>query len=479
MKRAVLAGLSAVVTAIAAVLTNLFTEELDWALGLGLAAAVIACSAIAFGLHREPPQPQPPPDPALTRDIRLDRNQGGGNAVVTVDVALTPRHHEELAAPVDPHRAAGPDSSRAPATSPGEPSASPASRVPRWSLEANVDHDEDAYIGRERRTQELAHLLVTGRRPFICMHSQGGVGKTTTAYEAVRQAEQQGRYETIIWVKVRGDLWHPGKRAAAGRSWLDTARDLASQLGVDLGNNEATWESELREAIHDVGLRGGGVLTVVDNLELDHEMARFTDWLHILGFASPPHRTLLTSRAVKDHPAVQPFRLTGLDRPDAVTLFRHFISGDDRLGEDPDSVFDPILDRVDGNPLLIKVAARRFTSGRSMREIAKEFAAPNDITAYLFDSALREWERRVGREPVQGLMYAFSDGRRGEQLSRDELMQLAELDGQAFARAFDAGRDLGLIEGGKSSRNERYAIHSLLHEFVSGLIPGSHDVPGP
>jgi len=428
MKHAGLVLLSIVVGTAVSVLTNLVTDAFDWGLVAGLVTAVAALFLVEYARHLR--SSAVPPAAAARR------------SPATVRTSAVPEP--------DPPKPA----------------------VPAWQLRANIDHAADGYFGRDRTTGVLVSALVAGGNRIVSVLGQGGIGKTTTAYEAVRRADEVGEFHKIVWVKVRGEPWQPGGRdRARDREWVweDAVNDLADQLGVKLSPSDLVAEHELRDTIQT--LKGeGSVLTVLDNLETGSEMVDFTERLHFLGFAAQPHKLLLTSRAGGDWEEMLPVSLKGLDRDDAVAFIRYLGAGDDQFAIAPDSTFDPVLRVVGGNPLLIKMVVRRFISGhRSFHEIVEDLVRSTNVANHLFNASLTELEGRVGHDAVQDLMYAFGvEGRPGEQFTKDRLRELSELDDDRFDEVFDAGRDLGLIEGGRFAFNERYSIHSLLYEFVQG-----------
>jgi hypothetical protein len=424
--------LSAVVGTVVSALTNLVTDAFNWVLVAGLVAAVVALSVVEYALHQRTP------------DNRA--------------------------------RPGRPESVHGTQTTPEPDPPKPA--VPQWQLRANIDHAADGYFGRDGATGSLVNTLVGHGNQIVSVLGQGGIGKTTTAYEAVRRAEDTGAFHSILWVKAHGEPWQPGGRdRARDREWVweDTVNDLAAQLGVELSPSDLTLERELSEAVQASGDQGW-VLTVLDNLETAAEMTEFTRRLHEMGFASPRHKLLLTSRVSGALEEVQPISLKGLGRDDAIAFIRYLGAGDEQFATAPDSTFDPILRVVEGNPLLIKMAVRRFISGhRSFREIVDDLMRSTNVANHLFNATLTEWEDRVGHDAVQHLMYAFSvEGRPGEQFTKDRLRELSGLDDSRFDEVFDAGRDLGLIEGGRFTLNERYSVHSLLYTFVQSRRSGGH-----
>lgn len=483
MVHALLAGLSAVMAVVVGLLTNLATDEPRLVVAVALVAGAVAWAGLEFvrswresppGWHSDQVHAPGIADGRDVPPVAADVSRGTGDAVLATTASVP------AATPgLGPDGPAGsaPDGSTAVGytrdrVTPDEPAQPPPRGVAQWKKHANVDHDSEGYFGREQITERLAHELVNRRPGIVTLQGVGGVGKTTTAYEAVSQVHRDGAFGAILWTKVRDDLWQR-RDGPARKSWADAVSDLASQLGVELDRSDAGWDDALRNAIKDPR-RDDRVLTVLDNLEIDTVMQNFTELLHGLGFADPPHKLLVTSRAVAPQAWIQPYQLNGLDHKAALDLIGYLGADDERLAAAEAALFDPILDAVEGNPLLIKIVVRRFISGnRSLEEIVEELPSgrlPEDTTVgdYLFRQQLEELVRRSGAEAVD-LMYAFREGRRGEEFTADQLMEMSALDEEQFRRVLDSGRDLGLIGGGKT--NVRYSIHSVLHDVLRRRLP--------
>ncbi|MGH3662671.1 MAG: NB-ARC domain-containing protein [Micromonosporaceae bacterium] len=453
---ALLAGLSVVLAVVVGLLINLVTDKPQLILVVSLMAGVAVWVGLEFVRSWGESRPGSPGDQRTATNAVDDGPPGRAGS-------------ESDGSPAAARTAAR--------VAPDEPAQRPAPAGARWQMRANVDHHSDGYFGRERITESLARTLANRASQIVTLQGVGGVGKTTTAYEAVSQVERDGHFGAILWTKVRDDPWQ--REGPVGRSWAYAARDLASQLSAELGPSTATWDSDVRDALKDTQ-HNDGVLTVLDNLEIDTDMRRFTERLHRLGFATPPHKLLVTSRAVAPLVSIRPYELNGLDRDAAVDLIRHLGADDERLAAAPAVQFDPILDAVDGNPLLIKIVVRRFICGsRSLAESVAELPSGRvsdnrTVADHLFGLALGELARRAGRDAVDGLMYAFSvEGRRGGEYHADQLKEMSGLPEEQFRQVLDSGRDLGLIGGGNT--NERYSIHSLLHDVVRQRL---RSVPG-
>ncbi|THV42244.1 NB-ARC domain-containing protein [Glycomyces buryatensis] len=426
---ALLAGLSAIMAVIVALLTNLATNAPRLVVLALLAAGAAVWATLEFIRYWG----DSPNRPQVTSTLDQVRR------IAMADTTDRPAPNE--------HR-------------------QPAPIAPTWRERAHVDHDPDGYFGRQQMTKDLSNALITSSK-IITLQGGGGIGKTTTAYEAVDKVAHDGAFDSILWTKVR-DEPSQGNNLTR-RSWAQTQRDLADQLGVDLGPSTATWGSELRDAINDPRF-GGGLLTVLDNLEIDTDMRRFTERLHNLGFAKNPHKLLVTSRAVVPTNLIHPFRLHGLENKAAIDLIRHLGAGDERLATTKDAAqLEPVLSTVEGNPLLIKLVVRRFITGnRSLAECVEELlnwdlGGRKTVKDHLFGLALKALESRAGPEAAHSIMDAFAfEGVRGGEYTAGELQAMSELDRDQVRHALDVGRDLGVVEGG--STNERYSIHSLLYD---------------
>jgi predicted ATPase/DNA-binding SARP family transcriptional activator len=163
------------------------------------------------------------------------------------------------------------------------------------------------FVGREAELDRLHELLTTDGERLVTLLGPGGVGKTRLAIEAGRRAAE-GFTDGAAFVPL-ADLDDP--------SYL--AREIASALGLESGDDEAT----LLEAVTRRSL-----LLVLDNLE---HLLDGAGLVAELLAASPGSAVLVTSQAPLDFQGEVRLEVGGLAYPteadapfedfDAVTLF--------------------------------------------------------------------------------------------------------------------------------------------------------------
>lgn len=355
------------------------------------------------------------------------------------------------------------------------PPASGTAVVPDWRHRAVVDHEQDGLFGRDRAIDQLVAALAGPTGPWtVNVRGAGGVGKTTTAYEAALRVERKGVFGRILWTTIRGDVHEPGLREALF--------DLAAQLGVVLGPDHGTWRRELADALRDTASQGP-VLAVVDNLEVASQATALVEGLRGAGFVRP-HKLLVTSRGVVHDPehGIKEQALTGLDRQDAVAFIRHVGADDAELAGATGDTFAPVVRITEGNPYLMRLAVRHYLStGLPLHEVIDELTALESpmpdgtvplaahVKYHLFDRSLDEFDLTAGEAAAQSLMGAFCAKRRGDRVAAGELLELSGLAADDFRRALRCGHDLELVQA--SRLNQQYSIHSLLYEYTRPRPP--------
>lgn len=135
------------------------------------------------------------------------------------------------------------------ASAPVHDDAVPTLRTPAW--QRGVDVDLDVYFGHEEQgILEITELV--GRGPsgsITSIRGVGGIGKTASAYEAVRGAVQH--YSMVAWASFRQ---HQNPRAlergeSVGRSSREVLRDFSVQLGLTINSSDAVIIPEFSRAL--------------------------------------------------------------------------------------------------------------------------------------------------------------------------------------------------------------------------------------
>ncbi|MEN0063361.1 MAG: winged helix-turn-helix domain-containing protein [Myxococcota bacterium] len=187
-------------------------------------------------------------------------------------------------------------------------------------------------FGRAKEEAALIEHLEQGRR-LVTITGPPGVGKTSLA---LRIAERLGpRWLGGIWVV---DLTSAHREA-----------DVVEAIGRVLGQPRSS-SSQLASALAGVG-RHGRVLMVLDNFEhlVDDCASAIGDWLT----AASELTLLLTSRQPLRLRAESVFKVAPLAPTDGVAMLQ-------ALAPDagPPEVLHPLIERLDGLPLAIRLAAR-------------------------------------------------------------------------------------------------------------------------
>ena len=193
------------------------------------------------------------------------------------------------------------------------------------------------FFGRERERKRLAELLDSV--PVVTLTGVGGAGKTRLAAEVTGEHEGEVR-----WCEL-----------AALRTDEAVAPVVASALGRD--DAEADAATAVAEA-----LDGDGILLVLDNCE--HVLEGAADLVDRVVQAVPGARILATSREPLGVEGEQVIALGPLG-PEAVELFAdraRLAVWDFDLGDGNAEAVARIVERLDGLPLAIELAAARIRS---------------------------------------------------------------------------------------------------------------------
>ncbi|URN03151.1 NB-ARC domain-containing protein [Actinomadura madurae] len=347
-----------------------------------------------------------------------------------------------------------------------------------WERHAVVDHDRlfgvDALIDTV-----TAAVMSPSANWIVSLFGDGGIGKTTIAYEAAARCAAAGGFAKVAWASATNISLSMLDRADAARGtayWLDLIRDIAAQFGIELGMSRALWE---RDLAHGVAAMPADerALTVIDNLESTEDAEGILSRLEGLGLIRP-HKVIVTTRwsVQRDLMAITEFLLSGLRPEDALAFVRHLGSADPDLREADREVLAPVLTVTEGNPFLIKLVIRQYlATRRSLDRVMADLTGlgagdtgpglGRRVREHLYVRSLAQLADRCGEEVAASLMGAFCVKDRGTSFEYEELMTISGIDDPAlFEQALEFACRLALVRS--SDFNRAYSIHSLLHEFT-------------
>jgi predicted ATPase/DNA-binding SARP family transcriptional activator len=217
-------------------------------------------------------------------------------------------------------------------------------RAPASALPARVS----SFVGRAEELDALAALATRSR--LVTVVGPGGAGKTSTIIEVARRLSSDPGWPTFLVELARlapGSAIAPAVAAAVGASRA--------------GDSRGARVDELERVAEAVGDRE--VLMVFDNCE--HVVDDAASVTHVLLTRCPHLRILTTSREALGVPGEVTWGMPPLRTDDAVTLLREragAVAPASLAGEGADERIAHLVERLDGLPLAIELAAARLTS---------------------------------------------------------------------------------------------------------------------
>lgn len=319
----------------------------------------------------------------------------------------------------------------------------------------NVPEPRTSFIGRVGDVSRVRELLENDR--LVSLVGPGGSGKTRTIIEASRAAIES--YPDGVWFIDLAPMSDPGSLAVAIAS---TVR--AGALG---GNDVVQLAARLSNR---------RMLLVLDNCE--HLVESCASLVDALLDGAPEVRVLVTSREPLGIPGERVYRLPMLAPGDAVELFveRAGQSGVRLAGDNGDTI-ERIVQRLDGMPLAIELAAARLT-----------LMSPDDLLQRLDDclNVLRPSSRALpSRQQTLRALIDWSYrllGEREQQLFRRLAVFPASWSLDAVVPVCGAAMDdmealvaKSLVERSDGGGAARFRLLNVTREYASALLEQSGD----
>ncbi|CAO5171226.1 putative ATPase [Frankia sp. AiPs1] len=223
---------------------------------------------------------------------------------------------------------------------------------------AGIRHDATPLLGRQHDIDQLKALLVRSR--VVSIVGPGGLGKTRLANLLARDSELP-----IVHV--------------VGLVGINAPEDLLGEIGSALGVRDSIGERRVLTPAQRADLRTriaarlsrGPTLLLLDNCE--HLLAAVAELVAFLVATVADLRVLTTSRAPLAIGAERVYLLAELARGDAIELFGQRAAAARPSVRLDREVVGRIVDRLDGLPLAIELAAARVRA-MSVQDIDRRLA---------------------------------------------------------------------------------------------------------
>lgn len=345
----------------------------------------------------------------------------------------------------------------------------------RWRTRALME--EDVLFGIDEPLEELGPWI-TGTDPMciVSIFGDGGAGKTTLAYEAVKRYVIAGHFTRVAWVSAKSsELTLAGKVEQLARTsfyWRELLVDIAEQLALLVDRAPTRIEKNFADGVSALD-PAERCLIVVDNLESMVDAKYAVEYLDRHD-AFRRHRVVLTTRE-----SVYPYTSHARQKPwhrlpeePARQLVAHLGRNDPGLGLLAAEI-DEVVRAAEGNPLIIKLIMRlcidrKQTVAEVIRRIRTDAATGSTgLASFLYHSSIEALYDRVGEEDGANLLNVFCSFAPGTTIDVEEFYRRSGIESrERFDEAKAAAARLALLTA--SQGNARFAVHSLLQAFFCG-----------
>ena len=311
-------------------------------------------------------------------------------------------------------------------------------------------------FGAQERLDELRRcLLDLNGSGVIALVGIGGIGKTSLADAAVREAIAQFIYEEFVWLRVNPDDADPDHDPSL------TADQILNELAEKLCPHAAppNRNAALRQA-----LKATPTLVIIDNLESAADTVFLLEMLQDLAV---PSKFLLTTRArLPASASVHSLFLDEMPVTAAADLIRHqaqTINLPD-LAVAPEEIIDQIYAATGGNPLAIKLAVG-LTAVLPLPQILADLTAAQttEIEQMYRHIYWQAWHslNEHSQTLLEMMPLASGMGIKPEQMAAMSGLSLNHL-----WPAIAALVNRSLLEARGTAWERRYGIHGLTRSFL-------------
>jgi hypothetical protein len=355
----------------------------------------------------------------------------------------------------------------------------PAGNTSNWTRSAVVDHE--ALFGIDTKLERLgAHLGNNDGDWIISIFGSPGAGKTTLAYETVKQHAARTGYRRVAWVSAKSEfltsLGTIDKSRRSANNWRDMLLEIGAQLDLGILSNPMTAEEALARSLKSLA-DDERCLVVIDNLETVEDVESAIQYIEHESIVRP-HKVLLTTRssvAEYSQHGVREVAWHGLDS-DASRMYAQYLWQDDPDLDLRNQDLDEIVAASGGLPLLVKLIIKLAMFERQtiadivgrMRDSRVQLGAT--VSRYLYGESLTALASKdgVGEDAAVRIMNVFCTKMGGEFFTSEEFYRQFRREGglsvETFERAKAAACQLALVRS--FAGNTRFTVHSLLREFV-------------